>query len=395
MKREVADFVARCLTCQKVKIEHRRPAGLVQSLEVPKWKWDSISMDFISGLPKTRNGCDMIWVIVDRLTKSAVFVPMKATWSMDQLAKAYMRYVVRYHGIPSDIVSDRDSRFLSHFWGKLQEAMGTKLKMSTAFHPATDGQTERTIQTLEDMLRSCALDFQGSWEDRLDLIEFSYNNSHHASIGMAPFEALYGRKCRSPLCWSDISETIALGPDLIEETTRHVRLIQDRMRAAQDRQKSYADQRRRLDGYEVGDRVLLRVSPTKGVQRFGRRGKLSPRYIGPFEILEIVGEVAYRLALPMELARVHNVFHISQLRKYVADPSHVIQHEDIELDDSLTYEERPLRILDTKFRRTRSSEILLVKVLWSRHGAEEATWETEKDMKRSHPELFVEGVFID
>ena len=157
----------------------------------------------------------MIWVIVDRLTKSAHFIPMRDTWSKRQLAVAYQAHVLKLHGIPKSIVSDRDSRFISKFWQELQTALGTKLKMSTAFHPATDGQTERTIQTLKDMLRACVLEFGGSWEDRLDLIEFSYNNSYHASIQMAPFEALYGRRCRSPICWDDVAEAAVLGPQMV------------------------------------------------------------------------------------------------------------------------------------------------------------------------------------
>ena len=172
--------------------------------------------------------------------------------------------------------------------------MGTILKFSTAFHPATDGQTERTIQTLEDMLRACVMDFGGAWDEHLMYIEFSYNNSYHASIGMAPYEALYGRKCRSPICWDDVNKSLNLGPEMIEETTEKVKLVQERMKATQVRQKSYADSKRRELEFEVGEKVLLKVSPTKGVMRFGRKGKLSPRYIGPYEILEVVGEVAYR-----------------------------------------------------------------------------------------------------
>ncbi|CAH9119792.1 unnamed protein product [Cuscuta europaea] len=304
MKKEVAEFVARCLNCQKVKAERCKPKGLMQPLEVPTWKWDSISMDFVGGLPLTKSGKDKIWVIVDRLTKTARFIPMNETWSMDKLARAYIQHVVKYHGVPRDIVSDRDSRFLSQFWRELQAAMGTKLKLSTAFHPMTDGQTERTIQTLEDMLRACILDLQGSWDEHLDLIEFSYNNSYHASIKMAPYEALYGQKCRSPLCWSDMVDKVVLGPDYLQDTMDKVKMIQARMKAAQDRQKSYADLGRKPAEFEAGEKVLLRVSPTKGVMRFGKKGKLSPRFIGPYDILERVGRVAYRLALPTELANV-------------------------------------------------------------------------------------------
>ena len=159
MQRDAAQFVSKCLICQKVKSEHQRPQGKIQPLEIPMWKWESISMDFIAGLPRTPKGNNMIWVIVDRVTKSVHFIPMKDTWTRDQMAKAYRQNILKLHGVPKDIISDRDTRFVSKFWKTFQEALGTTLKMSTAFHPATDGQTERTNQTLEDMLRACALQF--------------------------------------------------------------------------------------------------------------------------------------------------------------------------------------------------------------------------------------------
>jgi hypothetical protein len=260
MKRDVAQYVARCLTCQRVKFEHRRPGGELQPLEVPVDKWSSISMDFITGLPQTSGKRDAIWVIVDRLTKSAHFLPISMKWKIEQLAKLYIREIVRLHGVPTDIVSDRDSRFVSRFWSELQRAYGTQLKYSTAFHPETDGQTERVNQILEDMLRACALDYAGSWEEMLPLAEFSYNNSYQTTIQMAPFEALYGRKCRTPLCWDDLDDAVVLGPDLIRETTEKIRVIQQRMKTAQSRQKSYADKRRRPLEMNVGDHVFLKVN---------------------------------------------------------------------------------------------------------------------------------------
>ena len=201
MKKDVIDMVNKCLVCQKVKIEHQKPSGMLQPLEIPEWKWDGISMDFVMGLPRTQAGFDAIWVIVDRLTKSAHFLPIRANYPLDKLAQLYIHEIVRLHGVPATIVSDRDPRFTSRFWGALQKAFGTRLCLSTAYHPQTDGQSERTIQTLEDMLRACVMDRPGSWDKHLPLIEFAYNNSFHASIGMAPYEALYGRKCQSPLCW--------------------------------------------------------------------------------------------------------------------------------------------------------------------------------------------------
>jgi hypothetical protein len=388
MKREIAEFVSTCLTCQRVKIEHQRPGGLLQPLNIPKWKWDSVTMDFVIGLPKTRNGKDAIWVIVDRLTKTARFVPIKESWETAQLAEAYVSNILKLHGVPLEIISDRDRRFLSKFWIKLQAAFGTKLKFSTTFHPATDGQTERTIQTLEDMLRACVIEFQGSWEKNLPMVEFAYNNSYHASIGRAPYEALYGRKCRSPLCWEDTSEIVLLGPEMITESIKQVQTIQEKLRTAQDRQKKYADRRRRALEFEVGDKVFLKITPVKGIKRFGKKGKLSPRYIGPYEILEKIGEVAYRLALPPKLDRVHNVFHVSQLHKYYHDPSHIIKHEAIKVEPNLSYQETPIKILDTKIRATRNKEIKLIKVLWSNHGAEEASWEAEDEIKNKYPHLF-------
>ncbi|GKB27609.1 putative reverse transcriptase domain-containing protein [Tanacetum coccineum] len=196
MKADIATYVSKCLTCLKVKAEHQKPSGLLVQPAIPQWKWENITMDFVTKLPRTQSGNDTIWVIVDRLTKSAHFLPMRETDPMDKLAKLYLKEVVTRHGIPVSIICDRDPRFTSNFWRSFQKAMGTRLDMSTAYHPETDGQSERTIQTLEDMLRACVIDFGNGWEGHLPLIEFSYNNSYHASIKAAPFEALYGRKCR-------------------------------------------------------------------------------------------------------------------------------------------------------------------------------------------------------
>jgi hypothetical protein len=245
MKKDIAKFVEQCSTCQQVKAEHQRPAGTLKPLLIPKWKWDEIAMDFILGLPKTPTEKDSIWVVVDRLTKSAHFIPIKVKDPMDKLARLYVQNVVRLHGVPSAIISDRDSRFTSRFWQSLQKEMGTELKFSTAFHPQTGNQSERTNQILEDMLRACVLEFKGSWVQYLPLIEFAYNNSYQATIRMPPYEALYGRKCQSPLYWNNIGERQTLGPELIQDTREKVRVIKERMSIAHSRQKSYANKRRR------------------------------------------------------------------------------------------------------------------------------------------------------
>jgi len=303
-------------------------------------------MDFVTGLPRTRRSHDAIWVIVDRLTKSAHFLAIRTTLPLEDLARLYIDEIVRLHGVPVSIISDRDTRLTSRFWGSLQQALGTRLKFSTAFHLQTDGQSERTIQTLEDMLRACALDWAGHWDEHLPLIEFAYNNSYHSSIGMAPYEALYGRPCRSPVCWSDVGERQLIGPEIVQMYAEKVDVIRQRLATAQSRQKSYADRRRRVLMFEVGDHVFLKISPSRGVMRFGKKGKLSPRYVGPFEILDRIGEVAYRIALPPQFSGLHDVFHVSMLRKYVADPSHVIQLEVPEIRQDLSLEERPVEIVD-------------------------------------------------
>nr|GFC79968.1 putative reverse transcriptase domain-containing protein [Tanacetum cinerariifolium] len=206
----------------------------------------------------------------------------------------------------------------------LQNALGTRLDMSTAYHPKTDGQSERTIKTLEDMLCACAIDFGKCWVNHLPLVEFSYNNSYHASIEAAPFEALYGQKCRSPVCWTEVGEAQILGPELIQETTEKIIQIKQRMQAARDRQKRYADLKRKPMKFQVGDKVMLKVSPWKGVVRFGKRGKLNPRYVGPFKVLERVRDIAYKLDFLEELSRVHNTFHVSNLKTCHADEPLVV-----------------------------------------------------------------------
>ncbi|GJY61450.1 putative reverse transcriptase domain-containing protein [Tanacetum coccineum] len=281
---------------------------------------------------------------------------MRETDPMDKLARMYLKEVVTRHGIPVSIICDRDPRFASNFWRSLQNALGTNLDMSTAYHPQTDGQSERTIQTLEDMLRACVIDFGKGWVNHLPLVEFSYNNSYHASIKAAPFEALYGRKCRSPVCWTEVGEAQILGPELIQETTEKIVQIKQRMQAARDRQKSYADLKRKPMDFQVGDNVMLKVSPWKGVVRFGKRGKLNPRYVGPFKVIEKVGDVAYKLELPEELSRVHNTFHVSNLKKCYADEPLAV------LLDGLQFVEEPVEIMDHEVKRLKRSCIPLVKV---------------------------------
>ncbi|GKA02281.1 putative reverse transcriptase domain-containing protein [Tanacetum coccineum] len=267
---------------------------------------------------------------------------MSETDSMGKLARVYLKEVVTRYEIPVLVIYDRDPRFALNFWRSLKKALGTNLDMSTAYHPQTDGQSERTIQTLEDMLRACVIDFRNGWVKHLPLVEFPYNNSYHASIKAAPFEALYGRKCRSPICWAVVGQVQLTGPEIVQETTVKVIQIKQRMQAARDRQKSYAELKRKPMEFQVGDRVILKVSPWKGVVRFGKRGKLNPRYVRPFKVLERVGSIAYKLELPQELSRVHNTFHVSNPKKCYFDEPLAVSLEGLHVDDKLRFVEEPV-----------------------------------------------------
>ncbi|GJW89754.1 putative reverse transcriptase domain-containing protein [Tanacetum coccineum] len=324
MKASIATYVSKYLTCAKVKAEHQRPSGLLVQPAIPEWKWDNITMDFITKLPKSSHDFDTIWVIMDRLTKYAHFLTIRENDPLDKLARLYLNRIVASHGLPVSIICDRDGRFTSNFWRSIQKALGTDISMSTAYHPKTNGQSERTIQTLEDMLRACMIGFGKGW--------------------------------------AEVGEAQLTGPEMIQETTEKIVLIKQRIQAAQDRQKSYADLKRKPMEFEVGDRVMLKVSPWKGVVRFGKRGKLNPRYVGPFKVLAKVGKVAYRLELPQELSRVHHTFHVSNLKKCYADEPLAMSLEGIHVDDKLQFVEEPVEIMEREIKRLKRSRIPLVKV---------------------------------
>jgi hypothetical protein len=267
--------------------------------------------------------------------------------------------------------------------------MDTKLNFSTTYHPQIDGQIERTNQILEDMLRASALKIGGSWDKSLSYAEFSYNNSYQASLKMAPFEALLGRKCRTPLYLSETNERQLFGADNIREAEKQVQIIRENLRIAQSRQKSHADGKRRDMVFQEGDYVYLKVSSIRGLRRFKVKGKLSPQFTGPFKILERVGEVAYRLELPVRLADLHDVFHISQFKKgFGPHDKESLPLDDLNVKEDLTIVEDPIRILETMTRVTRNSVINMCKVQSSNHAEDEATWEREDELKEEFLDLF-------
>jgi hypothetical protein len=392
MRRGIAHYVACCDTYSRVKIKHQKPAGLLKPLEIPVWKWEDISMDFVVGLPRTPKGNDSVWVIVDRLTKVAHFVLVKTRYATEKLAELYVEHILRLHGAPRSIVSDQGPQFVAKFWQSFHKLMGTTLNYSTTFHPQTDGQIERVNQV---MLRACALTYGTDWESSLPFAEFSYNNSFQASLRMAPFEALYGRKCRTPLAWSEVGERALFGPAIIEEAEEKVEKVRENLRIAQSQQKSYADKRRRELTFVVGDRIYLKVSPLRGTKRFLVKGKLAPRYVGPYQITKRIGSLAYQLALPETMAGVHPVFHVSQLKKSEkAVEAKQVHMELLDLQDTLEYAKYPEKILDRADKETRRTTIPFCKVLWSNHTEREATWEKEAYLRKKYPHLFTEEVGV-
>jgi hypothetical protein len=274
------------------------------------------------------------------------------------------------------------------FWQRLHGTLDTQLRFSSAYHPQTDGQTKRVNQILEDMLRACALQYGRSWDRSLSYAEFSYNNNYQESLKMAPFEMLYGRRCRTLLFWSEAGERKVFGPDILQEVEKQVCMVRENMRVAQSRQKSYVDHGRRELNFEVGNFVYLKVLPMRGLHHFKVWGKLALRLIGPFKILEKRGEVAYQLELPSQLSDMHDVFHVSQLKKCLCVPKEQLPMEYLDGKEDLSYQESPVKILETSERVTRNKKIRMCKMQWSHHTEEEATWEREEELNTEFPSFF-------
>ena len=374
MKKDALEFAKQCLVCQKIKAERVKLPGLLRPLDIPEMKWECISMDFVTGLPSVSGGYDSIFVVVDKLTKVAHLIPVKKTFSASDVAKVFVKEVVRLHGFPRRIISDRDSKFTSKFWKALFDSVETELSMSTAFHPESDGQTERVNQVIEDMLRAYCNRQPSSWVKYLPLVEFAYNSSHHRSLGMSPFKALYGQECLTPLKLSDPLNSVPAAKEMLEDMDLQLKIIRGNLKAASDRQKSYADLKRSVREFAAGEMVFLRVKPKRSSLRLGKYKKLAFRYCGPYQIIKRIGEQAYELALSPHL-KIHNVFHVSLLKKYVSDPQHVLEDDHVNFVSQDEVIAEPDVILQSREKSLRNRTLREVLVQWKGYPADEASWE--------------------
>eukprot|EP00253_Pinus_taeda_P007363 PITA_07363 len=393
LKEDVLQHIRECDVCQRNKGEMSHPTGLLQPLPISEEKWESISMDFITELPMVQ-GKDCIFVVVDRLTKYAHFFAISAHYTATQVAKLFFREIFRLHGLPKTIVNDRDNRFMGGFWQELFRLVGTKLTPSTSYHPQTDGQTEIVNKWLEGYLHNHVNGEQRAWLKWLHLGEYCYNTSHHMSIGMSPFYALYGYH---PLSFADMMFTDSKAPRAkiwIQESQDILRALKDNMATAQNQQKLYADRGRVERQFEVGDMVYLRLQPYRqsSLKKKGAE-KLKPHFYGSHRVIRRVGQVAYELELPQG-SKIHNAFHISCLKKALGQQVTVTDElPPMDDDGHLVYDEghlvlQPEAIIDTRERQLRSRTVREFLVRWKNLSNEDDTWESEKILQHPSLQLF-------
>ena len=388
MYKDVQDYISTCAICQKTKSEALAPAGLLQPLPIPCQVWDDITLDFIEGLPMS-HGKDTILVVVDRLTKYAHFMSLTHPFTARVVAEKFVEGVVKLHGMPQSIVSDRDPIFIGKFWQEFFTMSGTKLKLSSAYHPQTDGQSEVVNRCLEQYLRSFAHQWPKKWTEYLPWAELWYNTTYHISTGMTPFRALYGRLPPTIPYYQaghslvhDVDQSLIRRDELLEQ-------LKSNLAVAINRMKQGADQRRRDVEFQVGDMVFLRLQPYRQHTAFKRaHHKLASRFFGPYPILQRIGQVAYKLQLP-EGARIHPVFHVSLLKKYVGDNKEVSQELPSVTDDGVVLLE-PKKILNIRWVKQGKKFIMEHLVQWRRLPAEEATWENAKLLQQQFPTVDLE-----
>jgi hypothetical protein len=377
LKEQVTAYVTTCDSCQRNKSGNQLPAGLLQPLQIPGNKWESVSMDLVTCLPETSQGNDSIVVFVDRLSKLVHLQPCSSKITATELGQSFMWHVFRLHGMPKDIVSDRDSKFVSKFWRAVCDMLGVKQNMSTAFHPQSDGQTERANRVIEEMLRHYVNPHQDDWDTKLAACEFAINSAHQESIGTSPFYLTYGCTPRTPFT-VHLQDKNPAAKQFVQTVQETLGLAKQALQAAQNRQREYANLSRRDVEYAVGDKVMLNTKNLT-LKPVGKR-KLWPRYIGPFAINKRIGPVAYTLELPKSLGKVHNTFHVSLLKPYKHDARHQNPPPPVELDGELEFEVET--ILDHRERRYgRSEPRREFLISWQGYGQEHNTWEPEKNLE--------------
>lgn len=361
-----------------------RKPGLLQPLAIPQEPWRDIAMDFITGLPKSL-GFEVIWVVVDRFSRYAHFLALQHPISAKNLAQTFFEHIYKLHGLPESIVSDRDSLFLSEFWQNLFKISGTRLCMSTAYHPQSDGCTERVNQCLEQYLRSMTSQVPKNWASWLPAAEWWYNTTFHTTLQTSPFEIVYGIKPRYLPGQDRVHTNISSLEIMLATRQQQWATLKEILALAQERMKSYADQNISEREFAVGDWVYLKLQPYRQVTVAIRKNlKLSAKFFGPYKIEERVGKVAYRLELPTT-SRVHPVFHVSQLKKAVG---HAKVHRQLpQVNDQGTFDLRPLRKLDSRSLVKDHKVLYQVLVQWKGCSVDEATWEDEELPKANFPDF--------
>lgn len=379
LEKDVQQYIQSCDQCQRNKPTNKKPSGLLQPLTIPTKPWQSISIDLIVQLPITKQGNTAICTVVDRFSKMTHFIPTTTNVKAPELAEAFFRDIFRIHGLPKSIVSDRDSKFTSLFWRALFKLLGTKLNMSTAYHPESDGQTERANRTVEEMLRHFVSYQQDNWDTLLPGVEFAYNSSKNISTGFSPFYLVYGQELATPAAFISPSfqrTNIEDTDQFLDRMQQTIDLAKRSIIRSQDNQKKYADNKRKQEEFQVGDKVLLNSKHIRDPLQQESK-KLSARFLGPFEIISKVGQVAYELQLPYTM-QIHPVFHVSLLRRYYEREGQLPPPDPIVITND--QEEYEVEEILAKRIRYKKPEYL---VKWKGYKLHDASWESLDNLENA------------
>ena len=385
MQRRVRDFVRACDVCQRQKYAATSPGGLLQPLPIPNAIWEDLSIDFITGLPKSR-GFEAVLVVVDRLSKYSHFLLLKHPYTAKSVAELFVREVVRLHGIPMSIISDRDPIFVSHFWSELFKLQGTQLNMSSAYHPETDGQTEVTNRCLESYLRCFASEQPKTWSYWIPWAEFWYNTTFHVSIGRTPFEVVYGRQPPSIIRFLSNETKVAAVALELSERDEALNQLKAHLLRAQQQMKTYSDKKRREVKFKVGEWVFLKLRPHRQQSVVKRiNAKLVARFYGPSKIITQVGEVAYKLQLPKR-SKIHPVFHVSLLKKAIGNYS-VLGELPKELEVGPVDDIYPEKVIGSRLITQGGVSIPRSLIQWKNKSSEDVTWEDDAVIRGQFPDF--------